>query len=56
LQYYIQKVIWSDPEQVAEAYSLLKSLKEALPLAVSSYITTAASIMQLLGSIQVSRL
>lgn len=34
LQYYIQKVIWSDPEQVAETYSLLQSLKEPLPLAV----------------------
>ncbi|XP_065912685.1 phosphatidylinositol 4,5-bisphosphate 3-kinase catalytic subunit gamma isoform-like isoform X2 [Dysidea avara] len=35
LQYYIQKVIWSDPEQVAETYGLLQSLKEPLPLAVA---------------------
>ena len=36
LQSYIQKVNWSSPQQVSEAYNLLSNLKEPLPLVVSS--------------------
>ena len=57
---YITKLNWLQPEQVAEAYTLLDNLKEPISLAVSTVLLQAdlyTSIYHLnarTGGIQVS--